>query len=369
MKTHLKINMANVPNITQSQNPIRWKSARTSDGKIIQTKTERSYFSDPECAMEATVYGEMDELKNGPFFWEKHELPAKRYSIPIKELNNLAMRYLSKIPKPFRGDRARIGFQVEKAYWEHINQFEAKMVLWMENNFKLKDFARQIFPLVPWLKNHVDIVGDIISDFYKYKSCVPVYGVIILNKTLDKVVLVRSFRGIKWGFPKGKINQNESEVSCAVREAEEEVGLNLESKINPENWCEEVINGRIIRLYIVQIISESKNLEPKTKFEIEEIKWAPLTEFLHMAQRDAAPFYKYIRSFVNEFRPHQKTPRKKQSSLELSSSSASDDIEEVHDEDQVHHDKHLLPEDFLPEAWKRFSLDHDYLLELSQGGV
>ena len=106
-------------------------------------------------------------------------------------------------------------------------------------------------------------------------------------------------------------------------------------------------------------------MEPKTKFEIEEIKWAPLKEFPRMAQRDAAPFYKYIRSFVKELKPHQKTPRKKQSSLELSSSSASDDIEEVNDE----HDKHLLPEDFLPEAWKRFSLDHDYLLELSQGAV
>ena len=108
-------------------------------------------------------------------------------------------------------------------------------------------------------------------------------------------------------------------------------------------------------------------MEPKTKFEIEEIKWAPLKEFPRMAQRDAAPFYKYIRSFVKELKPHQKTPRKKQSSLELSSSS--DGIEEVNDEDQVHHDKHLpsIPEDFLPEAWKRFSLD--YLLELSHGAV
>ena len=64
-------NMANLFNITQSQNPIKWKWARTSDGKIIQAKTERFYFSDPECAMEATGYSEMDELKDDEFFLGK----------------------------------------------------------------------------------------------------------------------------------------------------------------------------------------------------------------------------------------------------------------------------------------------------------
>ena len=49
------------------------------------------------------------------------------------------------------------------------------------------------------------------------------------------------------------------------------------------------------------------------------------------------------------------------------SSSPGVDVEEVNELDEVQHDQLVpsIPEDFLPKAWKRFSLDHDYLLELS----
>ena len=68
----------------------------------------------------------------------------------------------------------------------------------MENNFKLQDFSLQIFPCVPWLRDNVDIVWDIIADFEDYKKTVPTYGVILLNETLDKVLLVRSYWGRRW---------------------------------------------------------------------------------------------------------------------------------------------------------------------------
>ena len=41
---------------------------------------------------------------------------------------------------------ARIGFQLEKAFWRYINQFEEEKVASLENYFQLKDFALQIFP-------------------------------------------------------------------------------------------------------------------------------------------------------------------------------------------------------------------------------
>ena len=49
----------------------------------------------------------------------------------------------------------------------------------------------------------MDIVGDVIDDFKEYKSCVPTFGVILLNETMDKVVLVRSSWGKRWNLPKG----------------------------------------------------------------------------------------------------------------------------------------------------------------------
>lgn len=40
-----------------------------------------------------------------------------------------------------------------------------------------------------------------------------------MNRTWDKVVLVKGWKSSSaWGFPKGKINQNEDDRDCAVRE-------------------------------------------------------------------------------------------------------------------------------------------------------
>ena len=71
----------------------------------------------------------------------------------------------------------------------------------------------------------------------RYKTRVPVCGGIMLNDTWDKVksilfsceyissgrvvqvVLVKGWKSSSgWGFPKGKINQNEPPHECAVRE-------------------------------------------------------------------------------------------------------------------------------------------------------
>ena len=53
-------------------------------------------------------------------------------------------------------------------------------------------------------------------------------------------------------------------------EAEKEIELNLDSMLDPDNWYEEVINGCLIRLYIVPNISESTKFETKTKFEFKK---------------------------------------------------------------------------------------------------
>ena len=51
-------------------------------------------------------------------------------------------------------------------------------------------------------------------------------GAIILNPVLDKCLLVKGWsKNATWGFPKGKINKNESEIACAAREVHEEVRI------------------------------------------------------------------------------------------------------------------------------------------------
>lgn len=53
----------------------------------------------------------------------------------------------------------------------------------------------------------------------QYRFRIPVCGAIILNSNLDKCVLVKGWSSKSgWGFPKGKINQEEEYDCCAVRE-------------------------------------------------------------------------------------------------------------------------------------------------------
>ena len=161
------------------------------------------------------------------------------HKIPKYELKMLAAKHLSIMPKYDRNDYARIGFQVEKAYWEYINQYpDAKEM--EDKTFPLKEFCIQIFRHVSFLRNKKDIVGRIVDYFKEYKQRVPTYGVIVFNRPMDKVVMVKSYGARSWNFPKGKVNEKEAGHDCAAREVAEEIGINLDSKLDPDSWIEKV---------------------------------------------------------------------------------------------------------------------------------
>jgi mRNA-decapping enzyme subunit 2 len=53
----------------------------------------------------------------------------------------------------------------------------------------------------------------------KYKNRVPVCGGILLDSACEQCVLVKGWKSsASWGFPKGKINDEEERWKCAVRE-------------------------------------------------------------------------------------------------------------------------------------------------------
>lgn len=49
-------------------------------------------------------------------------------------------------------------------------------------------------------------------------------GALLLNPACDKVLMVKAWGIDMWGFPKGKVNEGEPLIDCAVREVEEETG-------------------------------------------------------------------------------------------------------------------------------------------------
>ena len=55
--------------------------------------------------------------------------------------------------------------------------------------------------------------------FLQYKERVPVCGAILLSSTWQKCLVVKGWKAsASWSFPRGKINHEELERDCCVRE-------------------------------------------------------------------------------------------------------------------------------------------------------
>lgn len=65
---------------------------------------------------------------------------------------------------------------------------------------------------------------------------VPTYGAILMTADLKHVLLVQSYWAkSSWGFPKGKVNENEDPLHCAIREVRHKTTFNLTISRNDAN--------------------------------------------------------------------------------------------------------------------------------------
>lgn len=81
-----------------------------------------------------------------------------------------------------------------------------------------------------------------------------------------------------WGFPKGKINKDEPELNCAIREVFEEIGYDCSKLIRPNEYIERKSGEQRQRLYIVCGVPNSQKFETQTRGEIGDIQWIELSK-------------------------------------------------------------------------------------------
>ncbi|KAI9254871.1 NUDIX hydrolase domain-like protein [Sporodiniella umbellata] len=113
----------------------------------------------------------------------------------------------------------------------------------------------------------------------QYRFRIPVCGAIIINPNLDKCVLVKGWSSKSgWGFPKGKINQEEEYDSCAIREVLEETGYDIGPLLKKTDYVELTMREQRIRLYIIQGVPETTEFIPRTRKEISQISWIRLED-------------------------------------------------------------------------------------------
>ncbi|KAJ1982335.1 mRNA-decapping enzyme subunit 2 [Dimargaris verticillata] len=203
-------------------------------------------------------------------------------------LTDLSVRFIINVPEEELQEVARIYFQIEQAHWHYLDFFREKYPhLPM---LTLKKFSTRMLahcPVLPHWQDHEQAYRD----FLDYKFQVPVCGAILLNPTLDRCLLVKGWSArASWGFPRGKINQDEPEAACAVREVMEETGFDIGSLLHKDHYIESYVARQRVRLYIVPNVPESTCFTPMTRKEISSVEWAPIASLPTSPKGKAAAY-------------------------------------------------------------------------------
>lgn len=160
------------------------------------------------------------------------------------------------------------------------------------------------------------------SEFLAYKTRVPVRGAILLNEAMDKVVLVKGWKkNANWSFPRGKINKEEKDLDCAVREVLEETGYDLKAAglVKDEKHMKHIqitMREQHMKLYVFRGVPMDTVFAPQTRKEISKIEWVNLTDLptvkkSKQAQHDAvnankfymvAPFLNPLKKWISQQR-------------------------------------------------------------------
>ncbi|PMD21946.1 hypothetical protein NA56DRAFT_719479, partial [Hyaloscypha hepaticicola] len=177
----------------------------------------------------------------------------------------------------------RICFHLEEAQWfyeDFIRPLDPSLP-----SMNLRRFCERMFAHCPTLSIYSpETHMAAFEHFLQYKSRIPVRGAIMLNEAMDSAVLVKGWKkGANWSFPRGKINLEEDDLTCAMREVYEETGYNLEtSGLVPEDrnvkYIEITMREQQIRLYVFRNVPMDTHFEPRTRKEISKIEWWPLSE-------------------------------------------------------------------------------------------
>ncbi|GCB62255.1 hypothetical protein scyTo_0014468 [Scyliorhinus torazame] len=214
-------------------------------------------------------------------------MEGKKVDIPIGVLDDLCSRFILHIPSEERDNAIRVCFQIELAHWFYLD-------FYVQNTPGLpqcgiRDFAKSVFSHCSFLLRKGDDVEKILDEWKEYKMGVPTYGAIILDETLENVLLVQGYLAKSgWGFPKGKVNKEEAPHDCAVREVLEETGFDIRDRICKDDFIEQRINDQLARLYIIPGVPKDTKFNPKTRREIRNIEWFSI-EKLPSHRNDMTP--------------------------------------------------------------------------------
>lgn len=123
----------------------------------------------------------------------------------------------------------------------------------------------------------------------KFEKCC---GCIILNE--NKVLLVKHNDG-HWGFPKGHVEKDETELQTAIREVKEETNLDVEIQ-EDKRYVDEYYSSEDTFKQVVYFLATCKNINvKKQEAEIAQIEWVSIEETVNkITYENTKKLFKYV---------------------------------------------------------------------------
>lgn len=188
--------------------------------------------------------------------------------------------------------------QLQEAYWFYEDFYSDKFRHLPK--LKMRSFCQQYFQSQQLLHPHANKFEQLFVQWRDYMGQVPVCGCILLSPSMEEVLLVRSWQGSSWGFPKGKVDKDEEDVDCAAREVYEEVGFDVSGRIDKEAFVQVFLNGKKVRLYIIRNVDKAVQFQTRTRKEIGAIEWFPIAQISNKDKKfwNVAPVVDRLRAWV-----------------------------------------------------------------------
>ncbi|KAI6205916.1 hypothetical protein M3Y94_00846300 [Aphelenchoides besseyi] len=201
--------------------------------------------------------------------------------VPKIVLDDLCLRFVDNIPEAEKDEPVRVCFQLEQAHWYYVDYYcEGDHCEEMCPNLGFRDFVKVVVGYSTSLMKYKNNVDDIIDQFRQYKSLIPTYGAVMFDPSLTQILLVQGYFASRnsWGFPKGKVNEDEDPKACAIREVLEETGYDISQKLANDVIFQYAMNDTIVHLYVAVDVDRNFNFHPHLRKEIRKIAWFDIAD-------------------------------------------------------------------------------------------
>lgn len=213
-------------------------------------------------------------------------------------LDDVEARFLYNLPESELSQAERLFFQIEQAWWFY-EDFMADKHKHLPHFGNLKSFAETIFQHCPLLRKIQHNCEDLFNEFGAYKNQIPVFGCILLSPDMKKIVLICNWKGTSWGFPRGKINEGETPLECAIRETWEETGFEATNHCRKDDSLVVLTDEKVANLFIATNVPENTVFEPQVRKEISKVEFFDLNT-LPKRSYGVHPFIPKLRHWISK---------------------------------------------------------------------